>query len=116
MSHRNEVEFGVIVGSSDFKIETLNVNQIKNRSAQDLKTIQKELLTLRNEMMNEAKIDEPEHFVQIGKIAAAEKAAAEGKEQGVKEALKGISKWTLDIASKIGTAVVASLITTTMKE
>ncbi|MET0527597.1 MAG: hypothetical protein ABW003_04500 [Microvirga sp.] len=56
--------------------------------------------------MEQAKTEDPEQAIEIGQIARAEKAAASGDAHEVLSALKGVGKWTLGIAEKVGVGLV----------
>jgi hypothetical protein len=74
----------------------------------DMDAIKKQLELLRFEAKKLA--ESGEHDEQIGAIASAEKAAIEGDRSKVVENLKKLGKWTFDVATRIGTTLLASVI------
>jgi hypothetical protein len=76
----------------------------------DLSALAGELATLREAMSREAK--EIGHYIAIGEVAKAEEAANAKDSSRMAQSLKAAGKWTLDVATKIGT----SLATEALKE
>jgi hypothetical protein len=89
-------------------------NQIVNRLEQsiDLTQLASELAMLRQAMSAEAK--DAEHFIAMGKVAEAEKAADAKDSSKVVEFLKSAGKWAFDTATKIGVSVAAEAIKQSM--
>jgi len=78
--------------------------------AMDLSALASELTTLREAMSREA--TEVGHYIALGEVAKAEEAAKAKESSKVAQSLKAAGKWTLDVATKIGT----SLATEALKE
>jgi hypothetical protein len=76
----------------------------------DLSALAGELVALRAAMTQEA--TETGHYIAIGEVAKAEEAAKAKDLSKVAQSLKAAGKWTLDVATKIGT----SLATEALKE
>jgi len=85
-------------------------NQIGNQIARsvDMNELAAELLKLREAMKNEAA--EPDHYIAIGQIAEAEKAAQKNDSWAAAEKLKAAGSWALKVAADIGTKVAAKAI------
>ncbi|MBT7783491.1 MAG: hypothetical protein HN741_11290 [Anaerolineae bacterium] len=71
----------------------------------DYKILEKELSSLHLEMKKRAKTDDQD--IALAEIAKAKKAAKEKNIEKIIEALKSAGKWALDVATKIGTTLVA---------
>jgi hypothetical protein len=84
----------------------------QNSAQIDLSRLAADLATLRAAMRSEA--TEPEHDQALGAIASAETAAKEGNGAKALEYLKGGGKWAMDVATKIGVAVAAGAIRTSL--
>lgn len=78
--------------------------------AMDLSALAGELATLRKAMGREA--TDTGHYIALGEVAKAEEAARANDSSKVAQSLKAAGKWTLDVATKIGT----SLATEALKE
>jgi len=78
----------------------------ENEGSLDLNSLASELETLRKAMRLEATYTQ--HDVAIGEVAAAQTAASLGNGPKTIEHLRNAGKWTLDIASKIGTGVATA--------
>lgn len=74
----------------------------------DLQQLVEELSRLRNQAKTESST--LEHDSEIGTLAGAEAAARAGDKPKVLELLSKAGKWTLDIATKIGTGLVVSIL------
>lgn len=86
----------------------MNLNQIWNESSGtiDVAQLARELKELRNALSKEA--SEPEQYVALGEVAAAEKAAGEGNGPKALEHLKKAGSWVWDAATKIGIGVATA--------
>ncbi len=69
----------------------------------DVSQLANELNGLRNSLSQEA--SEPEHYIAIGEVAAAEKAAREKNGPKALEHLRKGGAWVWDVATKIGIGV-----------
>ena len=78
----------------------------------DLLKLANDLSKLLEAMKKECK--ETEHYVSIGEIDKAQKAAKLKDFSKVKEHLKSAGKWSLDIASKIGVNIAAEALKSSM--
>lgn len=89
-------------------------NQVlqQNKNQLDLKTLSKELESLRINMQNEAST--AEHYSEMGVIANAEIEANKGNESKALEYLSKTGKWSLGIAEKIGVGVATAAIKSTL--
>lgn len=85
-------------------------NEMKNEL--DFEKVSEELARLRSEAQKIAKT--PEELVSVGEIASAEIAAKEGSGPKMLEHLKNAGKWTLDIATNIGSTIAAEVIKKSM--
>jgi hypothetical protein len=74
----------------------------------DMAQLSRELGVLRAAMRQAA--SEPDHDIALGAIAEAEKLASAGNAKGALARLKGVGKWCLDVATKIGVSVAAKAI------
>jgi hypothetical protein len=85
--------------------ENMTFNQIWNKSESeiDVRKLARELTELRAALSREA--SEPDQFVALGEIAAAEKAAQSGDGPSALQHLKRAGAWVWDIATKVGTGV-----------
>lgn len=68
----------------------------------------KELAAFKAELKRNATDDD--HDIEIGNIAAAEKAAKDGDKSKALEFLSKAGKWTIEILTKIGTSLGAALL------
>ena len=75
----------------------------------DLQSLRQELKLLLLALKNEA--SEPEHYVAISEVAYAEIAAGEGNGENVVEHLRKAGRWAISVATNIGAAVAANVIT-----
>jgi internalin A len=73
-----------------------------------------ELSRLREAVRSHSGVPDVERDVVVGKLASAESAAKTGDGPAAVTNLKGISKWVLDVATKIGTSVAAKVIESAM--
>ena len=73
-----------------------------------MRTLAAELSSLRREMRQAA--SEPEQDIAVGQVAAAEKAAQNADAGAVLRHLKGVGKWALDVATRIGVNVASETI------
>lgn len=87
--------------SSTTQINHLQVN---------LPELAEQLMLLRNALQQEAK--DPEQFVALGHVAAAELAAKEGDEEKVRSSIRtlsaGAGKWVADKAAAVGVSLVSA--------
>lgn len=92
------------------KAENISFQQVWNQRGQDidLTVLAAELSTLRNSMRKEA--TELDHDKALAAVALAEESARQKDGPGALQNLKVAGKWTLDIATKIGTAVAVKAI------
>jgi hypothetical protein len=92
------------------RAEHMNFNQIwiETGSAIPLDKLGEELTKLREVLLQSA--SDPEHYAAIGAVSSAEIEAKNGAGPKALEYLSKAGKWTLDIASKIGTTVAAAAI------
>jgi hypothetical protein len=83
----------------------INFQQIWNDKGGhiNLEKLQSELETLRNVMSEKAASSD--HYIEIGNVAAAEKAVRDGSGEKALEYLARTGKWTLAVAQKIGVEV-----------
>jgi hypothetical protein len=78
----------------------------------DLKSLSADLLTLRKQLRE---LDQDgSHDIEIGAVAAAEKAAAAGDPPEVLNHLKAAGKWAFEMATKVGTSVAAAALKTAL--
>jgi hypothetical protein len=85
-------------------------NQIWNQASGsiDAAELARELSILRGKLKEEA--TEPEHDIAVGTVASAESAAKAGNGPEALKYLAKAGRWSLDIATKIGTTVAAKAI------
>jgi hypothetical protein len=88
--------------------ENMTFNQIWNKSgsAIDVQQLGRELTALRTALNKEA--SEPEQFVALGEVAAAEKAAKEGDGPTALRHLKTAGAWVWDVATRVGIGVATA--------
>jgi hypothetical protein len=86
----------------------INFNQIWNKTEGkiDVEQLAGELTALRTALAGQASA--PDHYVAVGEVAAAEKAAATGDGPGALEHLKKAGVWVWDVATKIGIGVATA--------
>src|SRR5262249_17480764 len=86
----------------------MTFNQIWTKSGGniDLNQLGHELTELRSALSKQA--SEPNQFVALGEVAAAEKAAKGGDGPGALEHLKKAGTWVWDVATKIGVGVATA--------
>ena len=86
----------------------ITFNQIWNESGGtvDVTQLARELTELRNSLSKEA--SEPEQYMALGEVAAAEKAAGEGNGPKALEHLKRAGSWVGDVSTKIGVGVATA--------
>jgi hypothetical protein len=89
-------------------VEGKTLKQEVKSDPSDLVALARELAQLRSAMKNDAST--ADHDVAIGEIAGAEKAAAQGDEEGARAHLKSAGKWALDTSQKIGVGVAVAAI------
>ena len=97
----------VNLGSTDRSTNTVNLN-----AANEGLGLPAELRLLREEMLRQAEGD-PDHYIAVGVVASAEKAALVGDEARVGALLGKLGeagKWVLDIAKDVSAKIVAELI------
>ena len=87
---------------------TFNQIQLNYQGEVDISALSTDLSKLREAMRQNAQ--EPEHFVELGNIAAAEAEAKEGNKSKAFEALAKVSKWAVETATMIGATVAAEAI------
>jgi len=87
---------------------TFNQIQLNYQGEVDISDLSADLSKLREAMRQNAQ--EPEHFVELGNIAAAEAEAKEGNKSKAFEALAKVSKWAVETATMIGATVAAEAI------
>ena len=106
-SDRYEVGQAGAVGPGSHA-ENMTFNQIWNKSAPgiDIDQLAHELTMLRTALTKQA--SEPDHFVALGAVAAAEKAAKSGDGPGALQHLKAAGTWVWDVATKIGIGVATA--------
>jgi hypothetical protein len=92
----------------------MTFHQIGSRIEQsmDLSELAGELSQLRQAMSQEAK--ETSHHIAIGEVAKAEEAANARDSSKMAKSLKAAGKWTLDVATKIGTSLATEAIKESM--
>jgi len=90
------------------RAENMTFNQIWNKSGSqiDITQLASELTTLRTALAKEASL--PDHYVALGEVAAAEKAAATGEGPNALQHLKQAGTWVWDVATKIGIGVATA--------
>ena len=79
--------------------------------AGDMAKLADEFSKLRLALLSRA--DDAEHFVAVGAVVSAEKAAKEGRSSGISRALSslgGSSKWVFNVAKEIGVDLVAEIL------
>lgn len=83
----------------------MTFNQVWDKSSKniDLSELSKELTKLRGELSSKA--TKPEHYVALGEVAAAEKAANEGDGATTMKHLKKAGEWVWDVATKAGVGI-----------
>jgi len=83
----------------------ITFNQIWNESGSkiDTKQLASELAQLRSALTKEA--SEPDHFVSLGEMAAAEKAATADDGPTALQHLKKAGSWVWDVGTKVGIGV-----------
>lgn len=88
--------------------ENMVFNQIWNKSAQqiDLQQLALELTSLREALSKEA--SKQDHYIALGSVAAAEKAAQNGDGPKALEHLKTAGAWVWDVGTKIGIGVATA--------
>jgi hypothetical protein len=88
--------------------ENVTFNQIWKKSAGniDVQQLALELTALREELSKRA--SESDHFVALGSLAAAEKAAQSGDGPKALEHLKKAGAWVWDVGTKIGIGVATA--------
>lgn|GEM_PF-1920965 len=90
------------------KAHDMTFNQIWSKSASniDLYQLGCELTELRSTLSKQA--SDPDEFVALGEVAAAEKAARDGDGPKALEHLKKAGNWVWDVATKVGTGVATA--------
>jgi hypothetical protein len=83
-----------------------NVKQIVEIAGADFDVIARELATLRDEIH---KYD-PKASIEVKQLGYAEQAARSGNAEGIVENLRGMGRWVVDFASKIGVSVVTKVL------
>ena len=68
----------------------------------DFSSLARELADLRLRLRASTDVADPQADIDIGKIASAEAAAKKGDTNGIRNNLKGVGEWVLDVATKIG--------------
>lgn len=86
----------------------MTFNQIWTKSSGniDLQQLSNELTALRMALSKQA--SDPDHFVGLGEVAAAEKAAQQGDGPRALQHLKTAGTWVWDVATKIGIGVATA--------
>lgn len=86
----------------------ITFNQIWNKTEGkiDVQQLAVELTALRTALAGQASA--PDHYVAVGEVAAAEKAAATGDGPGALQHLKKAGNWVWDVATKIGIGVATA--------
>lgn len=87
-------------------VHDMTFNQLQ--TGLNLTQLAAELSTLRTALKGRA--SEPEHDMAVGVIAEAEVAAKQGNGQKALAGLKKAGKWTWEVATDIGTTLVAEVI------
>jgi internalin A len=102
-NYYNYGQAGII--GPDAHAHDMNFNQIWLETGDkiDLSTLASELVELQSKLIKEA--TEPEHYSSLAEIGHAENSAKKGDGAKALEHLSKASKWTLDIAEKIGVPV-----------
>jgi hypothetical protein len=97
---------GVVVAAQH--VENITFNQIWNKSGNKiaLPQLTNELTLLRSALVEQA--SEPDHFIALGEVAAAEKAAGSGDGPNALQHLKNAGAWVWDVATKIGVGVATA--------
>lgn len=93
-----------------------NSMNVVNAPSGNVKELVSDLTNLRLALLSEA--ESPDQYVAIGHVASAEVSAAEGDGVSVNEALAKLGaagRWVFDVATKIGTSVIASIISAHLK-
>ncbi len=83
----------------------LTFHQIWNKCGSniDIQKLADELTTLRNDLNKTA--SDPDQFVALGEVAAAEKAAKSGDGPTALQHLKQAGAWVWEVATKVGTGI-----------
>ena len=86
----------------------MTFNQLWSESGSkiDIKQLASELTQLRSALTKEA--SEPEHYVALGEVAAAEKAATANDGPTALQHLKKAGAWVWDIGTKVGIGVATA--------
>ncbi|MGB3788014.1 MAG: hypothetical protein WA949_08390 [Phormidesmis sp.] len=105
LSSQNMTLNGANIGGSG---NTASYNSVEVEIDAGLSEISKELSTLLEAMRKDAK--STDHFIDIGNVANAQKAAEENNQQGVVSNLSKSGKWVLDVAQKIGVSLVTKVL------
>jgi hypothetical protein len=107
MRDKIDVKQGIGIGG-DANVH--HFTQMWNESSNkiDLAQLAEQLLTLRRALKKKATT--AEHDASIGAIAAAELAVRNGDGSTALQHLAGAGRWTLDVATKIGTTLASELI------
>lgn len=94
-------QFGA-VGDQASATHFTQVNQ-QGSEKLDLQALALELAQLKAELV--ARAEQPEHYVAIAQVAAAEQAAAKGEQDEALASLKNAGAWVWDVATKVGVGV-----------
>ena len=100
-SNINQINTGTNIGD----VNQYNGERSVFWNSIDYKILEKELSSLHLEMKKRANTDDQD--IALAEIAKAKKAAKEKNIEKVIETLKFSGKWALDVATKIGTTLVA---------
>ena len=97
---------GTVVGNTFQQMWT------RTKELIDLESLSTDLAALRKELRDNNQ--DLSHDIEIGAVAAAEKAASAGDGPGALNHLSSAGKWALDIATKVGTSVAAAALKTAL--
>ncbi len=107
-----------IRAKKDINMQGVNVDGEKNRATYISNTLKNndikeqalagELSVLLEALRKEA--TDTEHFISIGDVANAQQSVKQGNMAKAYEYLGKAGKWTLDVAQKAGTQVIAKII------
>lgn len=99
----------IVVGKVDGNVtNTFTQASGASENTIDMSQLSEQLSKLREAMSQEAK--DTDHYIAMGKVAEAEKAAQEKDLSGVLGYLKSAGKWTLDVATRIGVSIAVEVI------
>jgi hypothetical protein len=83
-----------------------DVRQLAKVAGANFDLIASELATLRDEIQRY----DPKASIELQRLGHAEQAARSGNGEGIVENLRGVARWVIDFAAKIGVSVVAKIL------